>query len=441
MFLQYGQREMEYLKSRDPKMGLLIDHYGHLEREVIPDLFTAVVFAITGQQISTKAHRSIFSRLRELMEDSITPERMLAASENELRACGLSGRKVSYICGLAQQIVSGEFDISVIAAMSDEELEKYASLWSIKHAQAREQAVSELEGLRVETQNNIAQLREDADRELDEYRAVWQEQMEQVTIDANAELDQLRQDFGEKVGLIKKDTEAEMKEMSEVAQKILREAGWDETGQQIVTGLTEGVETQKPTFITALTAMATAGVAAVKSVLQINSPSRVTRKLGEYTGLGFVDGLHNYADKSYKAGSEMAESARFGLSNIIQTIADIVNSDMDMAPTIRPVLDLSNITNGAGVLDSLFYPQRTLGLAGQVSMAFAARGEQQTQTITINNDDVVEELRSLRADMTELTDRMERMRVVLDTGTLVGEMAGPMDNALGQRVTRRGRGN
>ncbi len=130
MFLQYGQREMEYLKSRDPKMGLLIDHYGHLEREVIPDLFTAVVFAITGQQISTKAHRSIFSRLRELMEDSITPERMLAASENELRACGLSGRKVSYICGLAQQIVSGEFDISAIAAMSDEEAIK--ALSSIK---------------------------------------------------------------------------------------------------------------------------------------------------------------------------------------------------------------------------------------------------------------------------------------------------------------------
>lgn len=357
---------------------------------------------------------------------------------DQLSARGLDSALIEELQEMGPDAIA---EIKALNSMSDEELEKYASLWSIKHAQAREQAVSELEGLRIETQNNIAQLREDADRELDEYRAVWQEQMEQVTIDANAELDQLRQDFGEKVGLIKKDTEAEMREMSEVAQKILREAGWDETGQQIVTGLTEGVETQKPTFITALTAMATAGVAAVKSVLQINSPSRVTRKLGEYTGLGFVDGLHNYADKSYKAGSEMAESARFGLSNIIQTIADIVNSDMDMAPTIRPVLDLSNITNGAGVLDSLFYPQRTLGLAGQVSMAFAARGEQQTQTITVNNDDVVEELRSLRADMTELTDRMERMRVVLDTGTLVGEMAGPMDNALGQRVTRRGRGN
>ena len=51
------------------------------------------------------------------------------------------------------------------------------------------------------------------------------------------------------------------------------------------------------------------------------------------------------------------------------------------------------------------------------------------------------QLRTLRSEMAEMTERMERMRVVLDTGTLVGEMAGPMDNALGQRATRRGRGN
>ena len=61
--------------------------------------------------------------------------------------------------------------------------------------------------------------------------------------------------------------------------------------------------------------------------------------------------------------------------------------------------------------------------------------------VNVDNGDIVEELRALRSEMAEMTERMERMRVVLDTGTLVGEMAGPMDNALGQRVTRRGRGN
>ncbi len=61
-------------------------------------------------------------------------------------------------------------------------------------------------------------------------------------------------------------------------------------------------------------------------------------------------------------------------------------------------------------------------------------------TVKVDNDDIIEELRTLRSEMAEMTERMERMRVVLDTGTLVGEMAGPMDNALGQRATRRGRG-
>ena len=69
-----------------------------------------------------------------------------------------------------------------------------------------------------------------------------------------------------------------------------------------------------------------------------------------------------------------------------------------------------------------------------------AAGENR-MTVKVDNDDIIEELRTLRSEMAEMTERMERMRVVLDTGTLVGEMAGPMDNALGQRVTRRGRGN
>ena len=50
-------------------------------------------------------------------------------------------------------------------------------------------------------------------------------------------------------------------------------------------------------------------------------------------------------------------------------------------------------------------------------------------TVKVDNDDIIEELRTLRSEMAEMTERMERMRVVLDTGTLVGEMAGPMDNA------------
>ena len=332
-------------------------------------------------------------------------------------------------------------EIRALNSMSDDELEKYVSLWSVKHAQAREQATSELEGLRVETQEQIAQLRADAEAELEEYRITWQEELSQLEEDTANQLASLRQEFAENVGLIKKDTEAEMREMTEAATKILKEAGWTETGQQIPAGLAEGVSLSKSAFLDELTSMALAGVEAVKSTLKINSPSRVFRELGNFTGLGFVTGLADYAKKSYAVGANVAEYAADGLSNAMSIAAELLSGDMDAQPTIRPVLDLSDVMRGADELNSLFYPQRTIGLVGQASLAFAEPGRSGGTVVNVDNGDIVEELRALRSEMAEMTERMERMRVVLDTGTLVGEMAGPMDNALGQRVTRRGRGN
>ena len=356
----------------------------------------------------------------------------------QLSARGVDSELISELQEMGPSAIE---EIRALNSMSDDELEKYVSLWSIKHAQAREQAVSELEGMRIETQEQIAQLRVDAELELEEYRLTWQEEMAQLEADTSSQLASLRQEFAENVGLIKKDTEAEMKEMTEVATKILSEAGWTETGQQIPAGLAEGVAMSKSTFLDELTNMALAGVEAVKSTLEINSPSRVFRELGNFTGLGFVNGLADYAEKSYAAGANMADYATDGLSTAMSIVGDLLNGDMDTQPTIRPVLDLSNVMHGAEQLDSLFYPQRTIGLAGQACLAFAESGRNGGTTVNVDNDDVVEELRALRSEMAEMTERMERMRVVLDTGTLVGEMAGPMDNALGQRAARRGRGN
>lgn len=146
-------------------------------------------------------------------------------------------------------------------------------------------------------------------------------------------------------------------------------------------------------------------------------------------------------NRSYAAGSEMAESAEGGLSGVLQTIADIVSGGFDMEPVIRPVLDLSAVSAGADALNNLFYSQRAVGLVGQAAVAFEAqRGGSSQTTISVDNDDVVAELRTLRGEMASMLERMEKLRVVLNTGALVGELAEPMDVALGQRSTQRGRG-
>ena len=207
-----------------------------------------------------------------------------------------------------------------------------------------------------------------------------------------------------------------------------------------MTGIKAGVEEEKPNFLDALTQMALEGVQAVKDTLDINSPSRVFQELGNYTGLGFVKGLTDYANKSYDAAANVAGYATDGLSNAISKVSDLVNGEFDMQPTIRPVLDFTDVARGAGELNSLLGYTRTLALAGQTSLAFNSTLDKDGMTVTVDNDGVVQELRSLRSEMAEMTARMERMQVVLDTGTLVGQIADPLDAALGQKQTFRGRG-
>ena len=92
-------------------------------------------------------------------------------------------------------------------------------------------------------------------------------------------------------------------------------------------------------------------------------------------------------------------------------------------------------------MDELFYTQRSVALAGQVSGLLDAAGTvERDLNVTVDNAGVVQELRSLRGEMAEMTERMARLQVVLDSGTLVGELAEPMDQALGQRISYRERG-
>lgn len=355
----------------------------------------------------------------------------------QLSARGLDSELIAELQEMGPSAIA---EIKALNSMSDSELEKYVSLWSIKHIQAREQSLSELEGLRVDTQNNIAQLRVEANQELIEYRDVWTQQMTQLNQDTEDKLAQLQNEFAEKVGTIKKDTESELKEMTETANKILVEAGWDVTGQKIVAGLTKGVNSQKPSFLTALKNVALAGVKAIKTMLGIHSPSKVFQQLGEYSGMGFVQGLGSYVEHSRDAADEMASSAVDGATTTISLISDLIKDGVEIEPTIRPVLDLSNVARGAGEINGLFDTPHTIGLAGQASASFGASYGHGSGTVSADNSSVVYAIRELRGDVSALSQQLQKMRIVLDTGALVGSLSGPMDAALGQRLIYQGRG-
>ena len=111
---------MDYLKARDRVLGEVIDQVGHVEREVDPDLFSAVVHHIVGQQISTKAQATIWARMRERLGE-VNARTVAAAGTAALQSVGISLRKAEYIQDFAGKVNSGAFDLQRVAALPDSE--------------------------------------------------------------------------------------------------------------------------------------------------------------------------------------------------------------------------------------------------------------------------------------------------------------------------------
>lgn len=120
-YFSYGDTEVEYLKARDPKLAEVIDQVGHVNRQVIPDLFQALVNSIVGQQISTKAQETIWRRIEERF-DPITPGRMAAVPAEELQSCGISLRKAGYIRGIADRMMDGTLDLELLQTLPDDQV-------------------------------------------------------------------------------------------------------------------------------------------------------------------------------------------------------------------------------------------------------------------------------------------------------------------------------
>lgn len=121
VYFQYGEKEIAYLKKKDKKLAAVIDRIGMIQRAVNPDLFSALVHSITGQQISTKAHQAVWQRMLEDL-GNITPEVINQLSLEEIQAFGMTFRKAGYIQSAAQKIIDKEFNINALHDLSDQEV-------------------------------------------------------------------------------------------------------------------------------------------------------------------------------------------------------------------------------------------------------------------------------------------------------------------------------
>ena len=120
-FFSYGETEIQYLKTKDKKMAQCIENCGKIKRNVNSGLFSAVIYQIIGQQISNKALSTIWNKTKSALKD-ITALSIKSATSDELRSFGISTRKIEYIKAFSDKVLSGEFDLSSVNNLSDEEV-------------------------------------------------------------------------------------------------------------------------------------------------------------------------------------------------------------------------------------------------------------------------------------------------------------------------------
>lgn len=121
MYIEYTNKETDYLKSKDKILGEAIDLIGHVNREADPDLYSSVVRAIIGQQISTAAQTTICNRLRDT-HGEITPGTLHAIPAETLQKIGISFRKADYIKSFTEKVVTGTFDLQGLSEKPDDEV-------------------------------------------------------------------------------------------------------------------------------------------------------------------------------------------------------------------------------------------------------------------------------------------------------------------------------
>lgn len=138
-------------------------------------------------------------------------------------------------------------------------------------------------------------------------------------------------------------------------------------GGYLGTGLVNGINAKKSAVYWAGYELGKRAAQGVKDGEDAHSPSKEGIKAGNWLGEGLVIGINDMGTKVYRAGHSMGESAVKSLSAAMSRASELVNDSMfDNQPTIRPVLDLSDVKAGAGNIGNLLGMGQTIGVSANI---------------------------------------------------------------------------
>jgi len=116
------QPATQHLKNADPVLAGIIERVGPYQLTLREPTFETLARSIAFQQLSGKAARTIFDRLRKAVGRRFTASAFLRLSTEELRACGLSRQKIASLTDLAERVATRQIGFRRLPALPDDEI-------------------------------------------------------------------------------------------------------------------------------------------------------------------------------------------------------------------------------------------------------------------------------------------------------------------------------
>jgi hypothetical protein len=178
-----------------------------------------------------------------------------------------------------------------------------------------------------------------------------------------------------------------------------KEDSMETAGKDLGKGLVKGIEAKYDDAYNAGFKLGQKAVQGEKDGQASNSPSKLTIQAGKWIGEGLVIGMGRMARQVYNAGYGLGDTATNTITSAVSRVADAINTDIDAQPTIRPIMDLSDVRAGTSAIGSMLNMGSTIGVRaniGSISSMMNAR------SMGATNNDVVSAIDKLRKDLSNV---------------------------------------
>lgn len=190
-------------------------------------------------------------------------------------------------------------------------------------------------------------------------------------------------------------------------------------GSYLVGGFASGISDNAYKAAAKAKAMAEAAVKAAREALRINSPSKVFKEIGSGIPEGFAIGIGMLGNTVRQSVTDMTSTAIESTKSAMSNVLDALNCDMDSQPTIRPVIDLTDVRSGANSINRLFSGSQTVGVQTNLNAINSMMNRRSQNGV---NDDVISAIDKLRKDVGNISTPSYNIGgITYDDGSNVSE--------------------